>query len=146
VILLQEVGLEDDFIKSIVFSGLLDGTFYIDDMKLVAAKPSEPTSVETSEGMVLPATYALSQSHPNPFNPQTTITYDVAKDGTVRLHIYAITGQRIRTLVDGERSAGSYSVAWDSTDDVGQAVASGVYLVRMIAGDYRAVRKMLLMK
>ena len=64
----------------------------------------------------------------------------------IHLAVYALTGQHIRTLVDGERSAGSYSVTWDGTDDAGRDVASGVYLCRMTAGAYSAVRKLLLVR
>ena len=91
-----------------------------------------------------PKVYRLAQNYPNPFNPETTIRYDIAKTGSLHLSIYALIGQHIRTLVDGEQPAGSYSVKWDGRDDTGRDVASGVYLCRMEAGDYRAVRKMLL--
>lgn len=94
----------------------------------------------------IPRAYSLSQNYPNPFNPQTTITYDVAKASNVRLRVYAVTGQHIRTLVDGERAAGGYSVTWDGTGDTGRDVTSGVYMCRMETGDYRAVRKMLLVR
>ena len=60
--------------------------------------------------------------------------------------MYALTGQYVRTLVDGERSVGSYSVRWDGKDDAGRDVASGLYLCRMEVGDYRAVWKMLLVR
>ena len=93
-----------------------------------------------------PLVHRLGQNHPNPFNPETTITYDVTKTETVRLSVYALTGQHIRTLTDGQCPAGTYSATWDGTDDTGQAVASGVYLCRMIAGEYRAVRKLLLVR
>ena len=91
----------------------------------------------------IPTVYRLSQNYPNPFNPETTVSYDIAKTGTVRLSIYALTGQHIRTLVNGERFAGSYSAIWDGRDDAGRDVASGVYLCRMAAGEYSMVRKML---
>ena len=94
----------------------------------------------------LPEGFSLSQNYPNPFNPETTISYDVAKTGTVRLSVYALTGQVVRTLVDGGHAAGSYTVTWDGTDDTGHPVASGVYLCRMVAGQYSAVRKLVLMK
>jgi len=93
-----------------------------------------------------PTTYRLAQNYPNPFNPQTTITYDLAKTGTVRLSVYAVNGQLVRTLVDGERPAGSYSVVWDGTDDAGRDVASGVYLCRMKAGEFVSTRKLLLIR
>ena len=94
----------------------------------------------------IPTAYRLYQNHPNPFNPQTTIRYDVAKTGVVRMFLYALTGQRIRTLVRGVRPAGSYSVTWDSKNDAGREVASGVYLCRMEMDEYRAVRKLVLVR
>ena len=104
------------------------------------------TSVPEVDVAFRPSGYRLSQNHPNPFNPETTISYDVAKTGTVRLSVYALTGQLVRILVDGERLAGSYSVTWDGTDGAGRDVASGVYLCRMVAGSYSAVGKLVLMK
>ena len=64
----------------------------------------------------------------------------------VRLSVYALTGQLVRTLVDAERQAGSYSVTWDGRDSAGRAVATGVYVCRMEAREHRAARKMLLIK
>ena len=74
------------------------------------------------------------------------IRYDLPKAGAIRLSLYNLTGQLVRTLVDGERPVGSYSVTWDGRDAVGSDVASGVYLCRMVAGDYRAVRKLVLVR
>ena len=93
-----------------------------------------------------PKAYRLRPNYPNPFNPETTIRYDVAESGVVRLSVHALTGQHIRTLVDGERAAGSYSVVWDGRDDSGKVVASGVYLYRMVAGEFTAVRKLVLIR
>ncbi|MCK4607145.1 MAG: T9SS type A sorting domain-containing protein, partial [candidate division Zixibacteria bacterium] len=86
------------------------------------------------------------QNYPNPFNPQTIIPYDVARASAVRLSLYALTGQRIRTLVEGERFPGSYSVVWNGKDAVGRDVASGVYLCRMVAGRFTATRKLVLIR
>jgi len=102
------------------------------------------TSVLETEGGSRPLGYRLSQNPPNPFNVETTIIYDVAKTGVVRVSVHALTGQHVRTLVDGVRTPGSYSVMWDGRDDRGRDVASGAYLCRMEAGDYRAVRKLVL--
>ena len=98
------------------------------------------------EEMATPRAYRLGQNYPNPFNPETTIRYDVAEAGPVRLAIYALTGQRVRTLVDAQRSVGRYAVVWDGTDEAGRDVASSVYLCRMETGGYRSVRKMLLIR
>ena len=129
--------------QPIAFDGNLSSVIWMESIVLNEGK----IPVRMVEMLMdLPEEYRLSQNYPNPFNPETTITYDVAKTGAVRLSVYALTGQLVRTLVDGERLAGTYSVTWDGTDDTGQAVASGVYLCRMIAGDYRAVRKLVLVR
>ena len=96
--------------------------------------------------IVFPGEYHLHPNYPNPFNPRTTITHDVPRSGTVQLFVYSLTGQRIRTLVDGNRPAGSYSVVWDGTGETGRDVASGVYMCRMVAGEYSAMRKLVLVR
>jgi len=141
---LEDLCGENERMPFLTLSGTVTGTFYLDDLRLEALKLPEPTAVEASEGMALPSGYALSQNYPNPFNPETTIRYDIAKTGTVRLFIYALTGQLVRTLVDGGRPVGGYSVTWDGTDDAGRDVGSGVYLCRMEIGGYSAVRKLVL--
>lgn len=102
------------------------------------------TYVATETG--IPETYDLSQNYPNPFNPETVITYQLAEQSHVTMNIYNVVGQRIRTLVEETRQAGSYTVRWDGRDNTGKAAASGMYLCRMEAGDYSAVRKMLLVR
>ena len=94
----------------------------------------------------LPTLVALSQNTPNPFNPATTIRYDVPSEGRVCLVVYNVMGQTVRVLVDGDQVAGRHAVLWDGTDAQGRDIASGVYLCRMEAGDYHAVRKMLLLR
>ena len=97
--------------------------------------------------LVISFTFSLSQNYPNPLNPQTTIRYDMARTGAVQLSIYTVTGQRIRTLVDGDRPAGTYSVVWDGRDDTGRDVASGVYLYRLeVEGQYVQSRPMVLLR
>ncbi len=93
-----------------------------------------------------PRAYLLSQNSPNPFNAETTIRYDIAESGTVQLAVYALTGQLVRTLVNGEHPAGHYPLVWDGRDDTGQAVASGLYIYQMICGEFRASRKLVLLK
>ena len=142
---LEDLCGENERMPFLTLGGTVTGTFYVDDMKLELAE-AEPTAVEGSDDVALPSGYALSQNYPNPFNPETTLRYDMAEGGTVRLSIYALTGQLVRTLVDGGHPAGSYSVIWDGTDDAGRDVASGVYLCQMEARAYRAVRKLALVR
>ena len=115
--------------------------------------------VQLNEGMVpvtvlshsaqafrLPAVYCLRQNVPNPFNAVTAIRFDLPEAGEAELTIYNLSGQRIRTLVDGPRDAGRYSVVWDGRDAEGREVASGIYLVRMAVNDFVQCRKMVVIK
>ncbi len=101
------------------------------------------TEVETGE-RAKPIAFRLNQNYPNPFNPGTVVSYQLARDVPVRLDIFNSVGQRVRTLVDAWQAAGSYAVAWDGRDDSGASLASGVYIYRLIAGDFSASRKMVL--
>jgi hypothetical protein len=94
----------------------------------------------------LPASFALSQNYPNPFNPSTTIEYSLAERSRVRLTVYNILGQRVNTLIDEERPAGTYTIEWNGANARGHPVASGVYFYRLSAGDFAEVRKMVLVK
>jgi hypothetical protein len=97
------------------------------------------TSVGISESNKLK--YNLSQNYPNPFNPETRINYSIAKTGHVNLEVYNVTGQKIITLVDEEKSAGNYSVSFHAND-----LPSGVYFYHLEAGTYSETRKMFLNK
>ena len=94
----------------------------------------------------LPTVYALYQNYPNPFNPSTQIRLDVPETANASLMIYDITGRLVRTLYSGMINAGRYTFAWDSKDDHGAAVATGVYLYRFHTAHFTATEKMMLMK
>ena len=143
---LSEVLDAEGRLTSIVFEGTVKETFYIDDMKLVAEEMPEPLAVEVSEEGVVPVGYSLSQNYPNPFNPETTIRYALPEVGAVRIAIYNMSGQRIRTLVDGEGAAGRHAVTWDGRNDVDRDVASGAYLCRLETDEFSSVRKLLLVR
>ena len=94
-----------------------------------------------------PRTFGLHQNVPNPFNPATTIAYDVPGGGAdVSIRIYDVTGRVVRTLVDEHRPAGTHEVGWDGRNDAGVSVASGVYLYRMVAGRFVEAKRMVLLK
>jgi len=95
---------------------------------------------------LVPAEFRVHQNYPNPFNPNTTIKYDLPEAGPVTLEIYNLLGQRVRTLVSDHREAGYHQAPWDGTNDAGTKVGSGMFFYRLVAGDYTAVRKMLLLK
>ncbi|MBD3366840.1 MAG: hypothetical protein GF405_01545 [Candidatus Eisenbacteria bacterium] len=95
---------------------------------------------------VTPKAFRLAQNSPNPFNPVTSIAYDVPEEARVTIRVYDVTGRVVRTLVDRECDAGRHVVSWDGEDDRGDAVGSGVYFCTMNAPGYRGERKMLLLK
>ena len=105
-----------------------------------------PVGVEDEQESELPYRFELSQNYPNPFNPVTTIEYGIPTRSQVTIEIFNVLGQRVRTLVNGTQSAGSYRVEWAGTDDAGQSVPTGVYLYRFQAGDVVQTKKMLLIK
>ena len=96
--------------------------------------------------MELPTRHRLWQNAPNPFNPTTTITFDIAHPSPVRLRIYDVAGRLVRVLVDRDLGRAQHDVGWDGRDDGGRPVASGVYFYRIIVGDFVETRKMVLLK
>ncbi len=105
-----------------------------------------PTDAGSENGTGLPTTFALHPNYPNPFNPSTTIMYDLPRSTYVRLAVYNILGQEVATLVDGVESAGNKQVVWSGRDSQNNPVTSGVYLYRLTAGEFRGTGKMLLLK
>ncbi|MFQ5771932.1 MAG: FlgD immunoglobulin-like domain containing protein, partial [bacterium] len=81
-----------------------------------------------------------------PFNPKTTIEYDLPQDTHVVLTIYNLLGQKIRTLVDEDQKVRSHTVIWTGVDDAGRSVASGLYIYKLQAGSFVDIKKMLLIK
>ncbi len=94
-----------------------------------------------------PSGYLLSVgNHPNPFNPLTTISFVLAKDGYALVNVYDLKGRLVRSLIDESLSAGPHSVPWDGLNEAGLRAGSGVYLVRVVAGGKSAEHKMVLLK
>ncbi len=93
-----------------------------------------------------PHAYVLYPAYPNPFNPITTLRYDLPEDAQVRIIIFDITGRKIKSLVNDQQSAGFKSVIWDATNESGKPVSAGMYLYRISAGDFHSVKKMVLLK
>lgn len=92
-----------------------------------------------------PVEFSLEQNYPNPFNPSTVIGYTLPAPANVRLDIYSISGQKIRTLVNGYEDAGRKTVQWDGRDRRGKGAAAGVYLYRLQAEKFTQTRKMLVL-
>ena len=98
-------------------------------------------SHSVEEEQDLPLEFGLLGIAPNPFNALTRVSYELPEASIVTIRVFDVTGRRVATLVDGERQAGSYAAVWD-----GRAVTSGIYIVWMEAGSFRAARKVMLVK
>ncbi|MDP3580833.1 MAG: T9SS type A sorting domain-containing protein, partial [Ignavibacteria bacterium] len=95
---------------------------------------------------ILPSSFTLSQNYPNPFNPSTVISYQLPKQSRVQIKIYDAIGNEIRSLIDEEKSAGKYNILWDSRNNYGTRVSSGVYFYKITADGFAQTKKMILMK
>jgi len=93
-----------------------------------------------------PRTHELHQNYPNPFNPVTTIRYELARQVRVRIKVYNLLGQEIKDIFDGHKKAGYHVIQWDGTDSFGNPVGSGIYIYRIIAGEFTRAKKMMLIR
>ena len=93
-----------------------------------------------------PVKYELKNCYPNPFNPVTTLRYDLPQDGLVNITIYDMMGRVVKTLVNSSQNAGYKSVQWNATNDRNEPVSAGLYLYTIQAGDFRQTKKMVLLK
>ncbi|OVE80091.1 hypothetical protein BVY01_00945 [bacterium I07] len=88
----------------------------------------------------------LEQNYPNPFNPETVIPYQIPESGHLNIEIFNMMGQRIRTLVNEKKQAGSYNVIWDGCNDFGETVSNGIYMYRMTSGGFTKKMKAAFLK
>ena len=130
----------------------IDGDGYEDiiglntvDSTIVVYGRTSPTSVSEPE-LATKIHFQLFPNYPNPFNPSTTISYSVTAAGGVQLKIYNPLGQLVRTLFNGQKPAGEYSLNWDGRDDAGRFVSSGSYFYRLKLGEGVQTRRMLFLK
>ena len=111
-----------------------------------AAKQVSVESEQIDLPLVIPQSYSLLQNTPNPFNPETEIRYQIPQEGFVKLAIYNIKGQLVRTLVDKRMQAGKWKVVWKGKDQFGRDLPSGVYIYRIQASSFTDSKKMLFVK
>ena len=95
---------------------------------------------------ILPITYNLYNAYPNPFNPVTTLRYDLPEDARVNITIYDMMGRIVKTLVNGTQTAGYKSIQWNATNSFGKPVSAGVYLYQIRAGEFIQTKKMVVLK
>ncbi|MFA5464722.1 MAG: FlgD immunoglobulin-like domain containing protein [Candidatus Cloacimonadales bacterium] len=102
--------------------------------------------VNTDDNAIEKPNTKLFANYPNPFNPETTINFEMEKDAYVTIDIYNAKGQKVKTLVNEHKRKGMHSVIWNGKDGNGQSVGSGIYFYNMKSGKYTSTRKMILMK
>ena len=115
-------------------------------LKQIDLDGSVSYSGEVNVSIEMPASFALSQNYPNPFNPSTTINFSLPQKSDVKLIVYNILGKEVKTLINGDREAGSYEIKWNGLNNNGQSVATGIYIYRITAGNFTSEKKMILMK
>jgi hypothetical protein len=134
---------DGDVVELTITGSMLDGTpFEASDCVSILSKTTEREPFSGPDQAVLyPAT-------PNPFNPETTIRYNVRLRGHVSLTVYDVAGELVRTLVDETKApvAGGYSVTWGGRGNAGKPVPSGVYFYRLVTKNTTQTRKMVLLK
>jgi len=116
------------------------GDLQIEDIQLSSADGFMIKSLyDDNPGMVLPGGFMLYQNYPNPFNPSTAISF-------VNLTVYNLLGQEVKNLVNRNLPAGRHTIEWDGRDNLGRAVASGIYFYSLTGDTFSAREKMLLLK
>ena len=121
-----------------------------DDARLAALKVmddfGEVGIAEMPKTIAANAGILLQQNMPNPFTDQTVLSYQIIKAGNVRLKVYNIAGQLVKTLVNGGQAPGVYNIVWSGLDDQGRQVSSGVYFCRLETDDQSAIKKMTILR
>jgi len=114
---------------------------YVDDIYVI----STSTGVNDPRSGIIPG-YELYQNFPNPFNPSTTISFELPSRDMVELNIYNSLGQEVRSLINREFASGTHQVQWDGLDNSGREAPAGIYFYQIQAGSFQATNKMILLK
>jgi hypothetical protein len=116
------------------------------DLRNMDNERTEIVSGDEYETPFVPTTTALMQNFPNPFNPTTTLTFDVARAGNVTIQIYDVSGRLIATMLNAPKAIGRHQVEWNGKDASGSSMPSGIYFYRMKTAGYEATKKMILIR
>ena len=118
-----------------------DNIIYFDNISFYSNSIGVDNRSET-----FPQGFVLEQNFPNPFNPSTTLRYELPEDGLVNVTIYDMMGRQVSTLLSSHQTAGYKSIQWNATNDFGKPVSAGVYLYQIQAGEFVQTKKMVLLK
>ena len=125
---------------------LFESKFDFEVLEFIASNSNNEQVFVTYENNFQPNIFLLKQNYPNPFNPKTTIEIELGVSEHIRLVVYDINGRQIKEIANGLYNEGSHSFTWDSKDDYGNSVSSGMYIYSLISNDNISNQKMLLLK
>jgi hypothetical protein len=140
----DQIAAEDS--ARVIFYAYNDQDVFAGTAEVLVYDPNTVVDVQDPTNQDLPTSIEITQNYPNPFNPVTSIEYSLPVRSPVTIEIFNMLGQKVRTLVNDTKSAGSYRIEWNASDDSGKPVSTGVYLYRFSAGDVVRTKKMLLIK
>lgn len=140
-----EIFVDDESTRtgSTTSTGDITRTWY-DGISYAIINDNLPSDV--AREISIPENYVLNQNYPNPFNPATTINYSLGESNNVRITIYNLQGEEVKTLVNSYQTRGSYSIIWDATDNNNNPVSSGVYFYSLKSGSILQNKKMILIR
>ncbi len=141
------IGKPDDFsLKCEVTDSYNSTAIDIHSISVGGSLPKSAPIAQSEDVVQSPDIYSLNNNYPNPFNPSTTIEFELPKDSHIKLSIYSITGQKVITLIDNYYLKGYHNVRWNGINYSGNFVANGIYIYELIAGSKRLLNKMILTK
>ena len=123
----------------------MDNSVDLTDLSLLIGYLTGWSNVDTTQAPIAVESQ-LNQNYPNPFNPSTNIEFSLQKAGNVKITVYNIMGQTVKTLINETKPAGKHIISWDGKDYVGEQVASGLYFYRLESNQQIYTKKMLLLK
>ena len=111
-----------------------------------AEVPVQVTGIGDMQEQNIPTAFVLDQNYPNPFNPSTVIRFGLPRQAEIKVVIYNILGEPIRTIAQGKFGAGYHQITWNGKDDQGHTVSAGIYIYRLEGKNVHMAKKMILMK
>jgi len=150
----QTFTFEEHFLLAGAYRGLINdipgfqnfNTNQLVDEELGKYVGAEGTYTNIDEGNIVSKDFTLYNAYPNPFNPVTTIHYELSKDSDVKISVLDLSGKYVKQLVHGSQNAGIKSVLWNGTDNAGLKVGSGIYFYRIQLNGHSETKKMILLK
>ncbi len=133
-----------DDLSTFAVAGMIETP--VDDWGTDVSPRGEVTVLGIDDAPSLPVKFVLNDNYPNPFNPQTNISFTVPSSGNINLTVYNITGQRVATLVDGYQHSGEHNVQWNGLDQNGNQVSSGIYFYSLKTDASSMTKSMVLLK